>query len=76
MKKDRKVFTNSKKEFKKLEDIRTQYKAKCKRCGHTVVLNTTDKTICNHCGYYIFKDAKTEFQYRMMEAKYKKEREA
>lgn len=57
---------NGKKKSKEeiLASILNNYKVKCK-CGHTLILIGRDKVICNHCGYYVYKDKKQEFQERM-----------
>ena len=39
----------------------------CKNCGHTVVVISVDRVLCSHCGYWVYKDDKTEFRYKMME---------
>ncbi len=65
----RKVESISYKNIKKLDSERTESKRYCK-CGHSVVFPKTskrDKVICNHCGYYIFKNDFLEFQYRIKE---------
>ena len=51
----------------KLSEVESQMKIKCKHCGHTMLLGKADKLPCTYCGYYIFKDEKTEFQYRLKE---------
>lgn len=57
----------------KLEDIRkTSYKC---RCGHTVVIANRDgRAICKHCNRWVFKDKKTEFEFRMKENQIKERR--
>ena len=57
----------------KLEDIaKTSYKC---RFGHTVVITNKDgRAICNHCHKWVFKDKKTEFEYRVKENQYKERR--
>lgn len=51
---------------KKLDDIqKTSYKCKC---GHTVVItNKSGMAICSFCQNAVFKDKKTEFDYRIKE---------
>lgn len=44
-----------------------EYRVKCK-CGHTVIL-LKDKTICTHCGHWIYKDKKTEFMEKLKYAR-------
>ena len=39
----------------------------CKNCGHTVTVLSVDRIICDWCGYWVYKDDKTEFMYKMME---------
>ena len=53
------------KDFKRLEAY-TRASIKCKRCGHTI-LPTKERELCTYCGYYVYKDAKTEFKYKMLE---------
>lgn len=37
-------------------------------CGHTVTMTSkVDKVICSHCGNYVFKNKKAEFDFRMRE---------
>ena len=40
---------------------------KCKICGHSVLLGRKDRKICSWCGNYIYKDDRTEFEYRLKE---------
>lgn len=47
----------------------------CPNCGHSLFFFKVDKCICDHCGYYVFKDKKTEFMYRMKEKSIKQKRE-
>lgn len=36
------------------------------KCGHKVMIeNKREKTLCNWCGNYVFKNKKDEFKYRM-----------
>ena len=45
---------------------------KCK-CGHTVTIpEFVEKQLCTHCGNYVFKNKKDEFNYRMKEQMSKK----
>lgn len=59
------VETKNFNEQQKLEEERAKFKVKCKHCGHIMVLTFADRTICNHCGFYIYKDKQTEFRYKM-----------
>ena len=39
----------------------------CKNCGHSLLILNCDRLICSHCGYWVYKDDKTEFKYKMLE---------
>ena len=65
------TFTEDNKLFRSLEDN----KKKCKRCGHTLIISKQEKALCDYCGYYIFRDKKCEFKYRLKEAIIKKKHE-
>jgi ribosomal protein S27AE len=57
----------SNKEIKKYVEIVNRAKIMCD-CGHRVIMPPHfDKVICNWCGNYVFRDKKTEFEYRMNE---------
>lgn len=63
------VSIKSRSGMQKLEEVRSQNKRYCK-CGHSLVFPKTskaDKTICTHCGRYIFKNDLLEFEYRVKE---------
>jgi len=57
-----KLNENDSKIFK---DI-TNNSVKCK-CGHSVLMAKQNKTICTHCGRWVFKNDAEEFKYRLME---------
>lgn len=61
-----KYHKNGKKKTKEeiLESILSNYKVKC-RCGHTLIIVGKPKVICNHCGYYVYKNKQEEFKDRM-----------
>lgn len=40
----------------------------CPNCGHSVLFSRKDKAICSWCKHYVFKDKKTEFEYRLKES--------
>ena len=44
-----------------------QNSIKCKNCGHAMLLGRKDRRICSWCGNYIYKDDKTEFEYKKKE---------
>ena len=55
------------KEYKRMTEEYNKVKYKCK-CGHRVVIkHSQTKAICSWCGSYVFKDKKTEFNYRISE---------
>lgn len=63
------------------EDIIASKKSKmkivCPHCGrkaHFYAFEKADRQICNWCGKYVFKDKLSEFKYRTMEFKHRKER--
>lgn len=63
-----------KNDIAKLQSIMTDIKIKCS-CGKlTYIPPNLDKRICQKCGKYVFKDKKTEFDYRLMEAKNRNEK--
>lgn len=66
-------YLNYKEMQLKLEDIlKTSYKCKC---GHTVVItNKNGRALCSYCHNYVFKDKKTEFEYRMKENQFRERR--
>lgn len=45
-------------------DQMTRNSVKCK-CGHTVLIGTYGRKICSHCGKWVFKTPKDEFEFRM-----------
>lgn len=52
-------------EIQKLYESMQPFRHKCK-CGHTVyIMNKSGRAECKHCHNLVFKDAKTEFEYRM-----------
>lgn len=40
---------------------------KCKKCGHTILVARKDRIICSYCGNWVYKNDKTEFEYKMKE---------
>lgn len=59
-------YINFKEMQLKLQDIqKTSYKCKC---GHTIVITGNNtKKLCNYCNEFVFKDKKSEFEYRLKE---------
>ena len=55
------------KQLEKEDDIFGRYKVKCK-CSHTIIMTAKkDRVLCYHCGYYVYKDKKTEMKYKIKE---------
>lgn len=51
----------------KFFDDRTKYTVKCK-CSHSVVIpNSKDRLLCDYCGYYVYKNKRIEFKYKLRE---------
>ena len=50
-------------------DFYTENSVKCKHCGHTVFLGKLKFKICSWCGYYVFKNKKIEFNFRLGDRK-------
>ena len=66
---------NSIEKMQFLENDRTKYKRYCKNCGHPIIFPTTskkDKKVCTHCGYYIYKNDRIEFE-EILKSKIKRE---
>lgn len=55
------------KEDTKLFECFAKHKVKCK-CSHTVVMMSTERLVCSHCGEWIYKSPEIEFKYKMMKA--------
>ena len=63
------------KEIEILSGKQTHNRKLCKNCGHSRLLGSQERVICNHCGHWIFKDEETEFKYRMQEQRIKNKKE-
>lgn len=50
----------------KLDNERVKFKVKCP-CGHTITIVNADRTICSHCGHWVYKNKQIEFRYKMQE---------
>lgn len=60
-------FGNDTRQFKLMTKEYDKVKFLCK-CGHRVIIPSwRDKTLCSWCNNYVFKDKKSEFEYRMKE---------
>lgn len=62
----------SNREIIKLASLASKERKVC-RCGHRQLLGTQDRVICKHCGNYIYKDDRTEFEYKLLERRKKNE---
>lgn len=61
-------YAKDTKRFKTLADIRRH----CENCGHSVTIPTyIDKTICDWCGSYVFRNEQIKFKFRLEQAKIK-----
>ena len=70
---ERRIWLNEREMQRKFDDIqRSSHKCSC---GHTVVItNKNGRAICSFCQNMVFKDAKTEFEYRLNEKLIKEKR--
>lgn len=50
----------------KLDNERANFIVKCK-CGHSITMVDTDRTICTHCGHWIYRTPGLEFKYKLKE---------
>lgn len=57
---------------KKLQEVKARDTIYCQNCGHSLLIGSQEKVICNWRGYYVFKDKKAEFKYRLKEQLLKK----
>lgn len=55
-------FKQDTKKFKELD----KYKVKCK-CSHTMIMVVADRTICSHCGNWVYRTPELEFKYKIAE---------
>lgn len=62
---NRNYLDNSNNAIIKRNNVYAKMSRHCKNCGHTVLLLNVDRIICSHCGYWVYKDDKTEFMYKM-----------
>lgn len=61
------IKTHYRENPKKYAEMLSKGRKKC-NCGHTIMFpSCVDWVLCGWCGNYVFKDKKTEFQYRMKE---------
>lgn len=54
-----------KEDAKKLESI-AKHRVKCK-CSHVIIMPKADRTICSHCGSYVYRTPQIEFKYKTIE---------
>lgn len=50
-------------ETKKFNEL-SKYKVKCK-CSHTIIMVKADRTICSHCGRWVYRTPQIEFKYKI-----------
>ena len=60
-------MNNWEEKTKKYDKI-TRDRVICPTCGHSLLFGRFDKIICSWCRHYVFKDSKTEFEYRLKES--------
>lgn len=54
------------KEWNHMADEYDKVRHYCKKCGHSIIIpHWVEKTLCDWCGNYVFKNDKDEFKYRM-----------
>ena len=41
-----------------------KYRVKCK-CSHSIVMSKADRTICSHCGRWVYRTPQIEFEYKL-----------
>ena len=64
----------SNKEITQLFEEKQKFRVVCK-CGHTnYIANKSGRRLCSHCNEWVFKDKKTEFEYRLVENYMKEKR--
>ena len=64
----------SNKEITQLFEEKQKFRVVCK-CGHTnYIANKSGRCLCSHCNEWVFKDKKTEFEYRLVENYMKEKR--
>jgi len=52
-------------------NVYTNSTIKCKHCGHSLLFGNKEKIICNHCGYYVYRNSKIEFKHKMQQERLK-----
>lgn len=58
---DKRTFKQDQKFFDDIAKCRVY----CSKCGHSIILATRDRTICDNCGVWVYKDEKTRFMYEL-----------
>ena len=60
-------------EYQKYMESRQKHKYVCKHCGHKQLIpNFMKQNLCDWCGYWVFRNDKDEFKFRMSEQMKKK----
>jgi len=65
--KNKRYLDNSLYAIAKRHEALNKLSVHCKNCGHTMNVLNADRIICNWCGFYVYKDDKTEFKYKILE---------
>lgn len=55
-------FNERKNNNRRFLKVLSEYKVKCKRCGHVVIMIKRNWMMCNWCGAKIYKNGKEEFK--------------
>lgn len=63
------IKTHYRENPKKYAEVLNEARIKC-ACGHSIVIPAcVNMVLCRWCGNYVFKDKKTEFEFRLKEAR-------
>lgn len=63
------IMTHYREDPVKYANALTKARIKC-ACGHSIVIPAcVSMVLCRWCGNYVFKDKKTEFEFRLKEAR-------
>lgn len=54
-----------KEDSKKFDEL-LKYRVKCK-CSHSVIMPKADRTICTHCGNWVYRTPQLKFKYKIKE---------
>ena len=54
------TYNEDTKVFKEL----AKFRVRCK-CSHTMTMTKADRTICSHCGRWVYRTPEIEFKYKL-----------